>query len=488
MKKEQLSKKIVEKPSRPIRVLQFGEGNFLRAFTDSFIQTLNDSCGFHGNVAVIKPTDRGDLRRFTEQDCLYTVVLRGILNGKTAEQVQVVNSIEEVTSPYTDFEMFLSYGRLDTLKLIISNTTEAGIIFSDTDKLEDRPASSFPGKLTQLLYERFCWFRGDPQKGVILLPVELIEQNGDVLKHCIFRLARKWNLPDAFLEWLENACIFCNTLVDRIVSGFPGSDSEMFFQKLGYTDQLLTVAEPFGLWVIEADDTVRQKIFPDCTSLPILFTDDQKPYKERKVRILNGAHTSFAMLAWLCGMDYVREAMHDPAIREYIHRVLFREVIPSLSMPEAELVDFAEAVLERFENPFVNHALLSISLNSVSKWRTRCLPSLIAYAERFGSLPQCLTFSLAALLKFYKSARRESDEKTCTVNDEASVLDFFISRGNADNASLVSDYLAAADFHGMNLCTIPGLKDAVTEYLNTMDRNGVHAALTSFLERTVCHE
>ncbi|MGN1414702.1 MAG: tagaturonate reductase [Anaerovoracaceae bacterium] len=488
MKKEPLSKKITEKPSRPIRVLQFGEGNFLRAFTDSFIQTLNDSCGFHGSVAVIKPTDRGDLRRFTEQDCLYTVVLRGILNGETVEQVQVVDSIEEVTSPYTDFDTFLSYGRLDTLKLIISNTTEAGIVFSETDRLEDRPAASFPGKLTQLLYERFRWFAGDPQKGVILLPVELIEQNGDVLKDCVLRLARKWDLPSEFLQWLETACIFSNTLVDRIVSGFPGSDAESFFQKLGYTDQLLTVAEPFGLWVIEADSSVRQEIFPDCESVPVLFTENQKPYKERKVRILNGAHTSFAMLAWLCGMDYVREAMHDASVGEFIHRVLFREVIPSLSMPESELVDFAKAVLERFENPFVNHALLSISLNSVSKWRTRCLPSLIAYVENFGSLPQCLTFSLAALLKFYKSARRESDGTSCTVNDEAAVLDFFIRRGNADNASLVSDYLAATDFHGMDLCTIPGLKDAVTEHLNEMDRNGVRAALASFLERTACHE
>ena len=488
MKKEQLSKKNTDKPCRPIRVLQFGEGNFLRAFCDSFIQTLNNSCGYNGNIAVVKPTNRGDLDKFNAQNCLYTVMLRGIQDGKTVEQTQLIDSIDEILNPYSDYDKFLSCGRLDNLQVIISNTTEAGIVFSETDRLEDRPASSYPGKLTQLLYERFCWCAGNPEKGVILLPVELIDQNGDALKSCVLRLAEKWRLPSAFSDWLNTGCKFCNTLVDRIVSGYPAQEADQLFHQLGYTDNLLTVAEPFGLWVIEADDTVRQKIFPDCTSLPILFTNDQKPYKERKVRILNGAHTSFAMLAWLCGMDYVREAMHDPAIREYVHRVLFREVIPSLSMPEAELVDFAEAVLERFENPFVNHALLSISLNSVSKWRTRCLPSLITYKEKFGSLPKCLTFSLAALLKFYKSASRESDGKTCTINDESSVLDFFISRGTADNASLVSDYLAAADFHGMDLRTIPGLKETVTNNLNDMDRMGVRTALTSFLGSEVRHE
>ncbi len=487
MKTEQLSKKNTVKPRRPIRVLQFGEGNFLRAFTDSFIQTLNDSCGYDGNIVLIKPTPRGNLDQFHMQDCLYTVMLRGIQSGKTVQQTQQIDSIDEIVNPYSDYDAFLSCGRLDSLQIIVSNTTEAGIVYSETDRFEDRPAASYPGKLTQLLYERFRWCNGNPEKGVILLPVELIDQNGDALKACVLRLAERWGLPSAFSDWLNTGCRFCNTLVDRIVSGYPAQEAELLFQKLGYTDNLLTVAEPFGLWVIEADESVRQEIFPNCTSLPILFTDNQKPYKERKVRILNGAHTSFAMLAWLCGMNYVREAMDDSQILEYIQRVLFREVIPSLSLPEAELVDFAQAVLERFENPFVDHALLSISLNSVSKWRTRCLPTLIAYAEKYGSLPRCLTFSLAALLKFYKDAGRDSDGKTCTVNDDSSVLDFFVRHANADNTSLVSDYLSAADFHGMNLCTIPDLEEAVTAYLNAMDSKGVRGALTSFLEGDVSH-
>lgn len=488
MKKEQLSKKNTAKPHRPIRVLQFGEGNFLRAFTDSFIQTLNDSCGYDGNIVVIKPTPRGNLDQFHMQDCLYTVMLRGIQDGKTVQQTQQIDSIDKIVNPYSDYDTFLSCGRLDSLQIIISNTTEAGIVYSETDRLEDRPAASYPGKLTQLLYERFCWCDGNPEKGVTLLPVELIDQNGDALKSCVLRLAKRWNLPSAFTNWLNTSCSFCNTLVDRIVSGYPAQEADLLFQNLGYTDNLLTVAEPFGLWVIEADEKIRQEIFPFCPSIPILFTENQKPYKERKVRILNGAHTSFAMLAWLCGMDYVREAMHDPEIREYIQRVLFREVIPSLSLPEAELVDFAQAVLERFENPFVNHALLSISLNSVSKWRTRCLPTLVAYVEKFGSLPQCLTFSLAALLKFYKSTVRESDGKTCTVNDDSTILDFFADHANADNASLVSDYFSAVEFHGMNLCTIPNLQETVTDHLNAMDVMGVRGALASFLKGEIRHE
>ena len=484
MKTEQLSASSRSKTARPVRILQFGEGNFLRAFADSFIQTLNDEGSFDGNIVIIKPTNRGGLEKFMQQDCLYTAVTRGISDGETVESVQLVDSIEETVNPYTDYERFLSYAHSEDLKLILSNTTEAGIVFSESDRFETRPATTFPGKLTQFLYERFCWFHGDLSKGLVLLPVELIDDNGAALKDCVLRFAQAWKLPADFIRWLETSCTFINTLVDRIVSGFPRENAEEFFDTLGYADQLLTVAEPFGLWVIEADEALRQEILPGSASLPILFVKDYRPYKERKVRILNGAHTSFAMLAYLCGLDYVREAMDDPQIHAYIEELLFREVIPCLTLPEDELVCFANAVLERFENPFVKHALLSISLNSISKWRTRCLPSLLAYVEKNNTLPPCLTFSLASLLQFYKGTFRECDGKSYTVKDDDDVLAFFRAHQQSENAVLVSDYLSQTDFHGEDLRRITGLEAAVTAHLDRMDCEGVKGALTALLRET----
>ena len=484
----QFSEKNFKKEPRPVRILQFGEGNFLRAFADSFVQTLNETRGFNGNIAVVKPTSRGNFNKFTDQNCMYTVMIRGVSGGQILEETQVVDSIEEVFSPYTDYERFLSYAHAEDLELIISNTTEAGIVFDEKDTFDSHPAATFPGKLTQFLYERFCHFGGSENSGLILLPVELIDNNGDMLKDCVLRFARTWELPSAFLSWVENACTFCNTLVDRIVSGFPAADAEEFFEKLGYEDQLLTVAEPFGLWVIEADEKVRGKILPGCEDLPILFTDNHKPFKERKVRILNGAHTSFAMLAFLCGKDYVRQAMDDPEIYQFIETVLYREVMPCLSLPEEELTSFAEAVLERFRNPFLQHALLSISLNSVSKWRARCMPSLLAYEKAFGKLPACLTFSLAALLCFYCGSRRTSDGLEYTVKDDAEVLEFFQTHQTAAAETLVQNYLARTDFHGQDLNQVPGLTAEVTAHLQTIRKLGIRQALSELLNREYCNE
>lgn len=475
-----LSKKIYNKPQRPIRMLQFGEGNFLRAFADCFLQLANDSGTYNGNAILVKPTSRGNVDKFTTQDCLYNVSVRGMQKGETIDNMLTIDSVSGIVNPYTDFDTYILYSHINTLEFVISNTTEAGILFSANDSLDDKPASTFPGKLTQFLYERFCFYSGSPSSGLHIIPCELIENNGDALKDCILKYSALWFLPADFNYWLENYCEFHNTLVDRIVSGFPEESSNEFFNRLSYEDQLLSVTEPFALWVIEAKRREKHKdfkLFGRVSQLPILITDNCKPYRERKVRILNGAHTSFAMLAWLCGFNYVREAAEDTLISKYIDELIHNEIIPCLSLPADELNSFATDVLERFRNPFMNHALLSISLNSVSKWRTRCLPSLIAYYEKYDALPPLLTFSLAALLKFYTSSSREIDGKEYTLNDDASVLDFFVQNSNTEVYALVHTYFSRNDFHGMDLNTIPGLGEKVADYITQMNELGISETL-----------
>lgn len=485
MKKTQLlSTEIHPKPLRPVKIVQFGEGNFLRAFADFFVQLANDSGNYNGDIVIVKPTSRGGTDLFDAQQNLYNVVIRGLREGRKIEEIRLVDSVVDVINPYADFENYLSLACCPDLECIISNTTEAGIVYDESDNPEDAPASTFPGKLTQFLYERFLSFGGSCAFGLHILPCELIDNNADVLKSCVLRYAKQWQLPDAFSQWMESSCVFHNTLVDRIVSGFPRSESAGYFERLGYEDRLLTVAEPFALWVIEADeDTISRARANgrDAAGLPILIVKSVKPYKERKVRILNGAHTAFAMLAWLYGFDYVREAMADPHIKNYVTRLLGQEVVPYLSLPAEELNEFCRQVIERFENPFMNHALLSIALNSVSKWKARCLPSLLAYCQHNKTCPPCLTFSLAALLKFYRTASRASDGQTPELHDTDAVLGFFSEYSESSNFDLASAYLSKTEFHGMDLNIIPTLTERVVHFLDLMDCYGVSEAFCIFL-------
>lgn len=485
MKKTQLlSTEIHPKPLRPVKIVQFGEGNFLRAFADYFVQLANDNADYNGDIVVVKPTNRGGTDLFDAQQNLYNVVIRGLREGRKTEEIRLIDSVADIINPYTNFANFLALARCPDLECIISNTTEAGIVYDESDNPEDAPASTFPGKLTQFLYERFLSFGGSCASGLHILPCELIDNNADVLKSCVLRYAKQWQLPDAFSQWMESSCVFHNTLVDRIVSGFPRSESAGYFERLGYEDRLLTVAEPFALWVIEADENAISRARAngrDAAGLPILIVKSVKPYKERKVRILNGAHTAFAMLAWLCGFDYVREAMADPHIKNYVTRLLGQEVVPYLSLPAEELNEFCRQVIERFENPFMNHALLSIALNSVSKWKARCLPSLLAYCQHNKTCPPCLTFSLAALLKFYRTASRASDGQTHEIQDTDSVLAFFSEYSESSNFDLASAYLSKSEFHGMDLNKIPSLTEHVIHFLDLMDRYGVSEAFCIFL-------
>ena len=486
---ERLTASMAPAPQRPVKVLQFGEGNFLRAFVDYFIDIANEKTDFNGSIALVKPINIGTLfPAFKEQDYRYTVMLRGLVDGEAVEQTRVVTSVADAVDAYTDYDRYAAYARLDSLRFIVSNTTEAGIVLDESDRMELCPPNTYPGKLTKLLYERAEHFNYAPDKGLIILPVELIDDNGIMLKKCVKALAKIWNLGEKFDQWLEEACVFTSTLVDRIVTGYPRGEDQAIWEKLGYEDRILVTAEPFGLWVIEsAKDISGELPLPQC-GLPVIYTDNQKPYKQRKVRILNGAHTSFVPMAFQCGYDYVLDAMNDPAILNFMQKTLYDEVIPTLTLPKDDLLAFAEAVTGRFKNPYIKHALLSICLNSVSKWRARCMPSLLVYAEQEGRLPEHLTFSLATLMGLYHGGKLTGDGKLeCLrdgqpyyLQDDAAVLEFFATTSDLPAREQVERFLGNESFFGPDLIRVPGLVDSVTASYEAILSRGVKAV---FLEK-----
>ncbi len=481
---EVLNRTMTGKKERPIKVVQFGEGNFLRAFVDYMIDIANEQGKFDGDIVLIKPIEFGNLDNFHAQDCQYTVSLRGIVDGEPKVLNRQVTSVVDAVDTYHDYEKYMGLAELDSLRFVVSNTTEAGIVFDDTDRFDAKPPKTFPGKLTKFLHHRFETFDGDRAKGLVMLPVELIDDNGIMLKKCVMQLIDLWGLGDAFKAWVDEACIFTSTLVDRIVTGYPRENIEEEWEKLGYEDRLMVTGEPFALWVIEsAKDISGEFPLPDA-GLPVIFTDDQKPYKQRKVRILNGAHTSFVLASYLCGNDLVKESMDDPDIKNFMVKTIFDEVIPTLTLPEQELKDFAEAVITRFNNPYVKHALLSISLNSVSKWRARCMPSLLQYVEKFGKLPAHLTFSLAALMAFYqgteirdKALIGHRDGEEYNILDDMAVLEFFRDNCGKDAQAFVKAFLGNESFFGQDLNQVSGLTDAVAGYLDDIRKNGMRAAV-----------
>jgi len=481
---EILNKAKTGKKERPIKVVQFGEGNFLRAFVDYMIDIANEQGKFDGDIVLIKPIEFGNLDMFHKQDCQYTVSLRGNVNGEGRIINRIVTSVADAVDTTREYAKYMGLAEIDTLRFVVSNTTEAGIVYDDTDKFESEPPKTFPGKLTKFLYHRFEAFNGDMSKGLVMLPVELIDDNGIHLKECVMKLIDLWMLGDEFKKWVDEACVFTSTLVDRIVTGYPRATEKEEWEKLGYEDHIMVTGEPFALWVIESSKDISKEFpLPDA-GLPVIFTEDHHPYKQRKVRILNGAHTSFVLASWLCGNDIVRQSMEDADIRDFMNKTIFDEVIPTLTLPEDELKEFAGEVVNRFNNPYVDHALLAISLNSVSKWRARCLPSLLGYVDKFGKLPAHLTFSIAALMAFYTGTEiREGvlighrNGEEYSVKDDAKVLEFFRDNCEKDTRTFVTSYLGNVDFHGQDLNAVPGLTDAVVAYLDDIKTNGMRAAL-----------
>lgn len=474
----------VRKQERPIRVLQFGEGNFLRGFVDYMIDIANEKGLFDGGIVLVKPISFGSLAQFPKQDYNYTVSLRGRVDGEPTVIERIVTSVEDAVDAYGEYDRYMDYAKLDTLRFVVSNTTEAGIVFDPTDRYEMTPPNSFPGKLTKFLHARWKHFQGDRSKGLVMLPVELIDDNGIMLHKCVLQLIDLWGLEADFKAWVEEACVFTSTLVDRIITGYPRDEEQELWQKWGYEDRLIVTGEPFALWVIESAKDISKELPLPAAGLPVIFTDNQKPYKQRKVRILNGAHTSFVLAGYRMGHNIVRECMEDELVRTFMNDTIFQEVIPTLDLPVEDLKSFAGAVIDRFNNPFVKHALLAISLNSVSKWRARCMPSLTEYIARKGALPCRLAFSLAALLDFYQGTEirdgaligsRNGEEYP--IRDDAPVLAFFAAHSHDAPEALAHAFLSNVDFFGQDLTQEPGLEAYVAQALADIRAKGMRQAM-----------
>ena len=476
---------------RPERVLQFGEGGFLRAFVDQMIDAANAQGVLDTAIIVVQPIAKGLCAELDAQNGLYTLMLRGKENGNTVRDVRVITAISRTVNPYADQQAFLQCAHIPELRFIVSNTTEAGIVYTGQDAYADAPQASFPGKLTRFLHERFLRFGQEPGKGFVLLPCELIDRNGDALRDAVLRTASQWTLGDAFIDWIERENIFTNTLVDRIVTGYPKGEADEILAELGYQDALLDVAEPFGLWVIEGPRTLAAELPLDQAGQHVIFTDDVTPYKVRKVRMLNGAHTSMILGAYLAGFDTVGECMADPVMRAFMTRTLYEEILPTLDLPRQELEDFAAAIFERFENPFNKHYLLSIALNSVSKFRARVLPTLQEYVCRKRTLPPMLTFSLAALIAFYRGEWMDGElelefkgrrgQELYPIVDDAEVLAFFAAQASAEDALLARAVLDNPAFWGESLLDIDGLEAAVAGYLTDIRTQGAAATIASLI-------
>lgn len=483
---DKLSKKICKVMKRPIKVLQFGEGNFLRAFADMMIDICNEKELFDGGIVIVKPREHGDLSKFKEQDNLYTVSLRGRVDGVPKVSNRLITSVSDTLEIYKEYERFKNVATLDSLRFVISNTTEAGIVFDETDLSFEEPPKTFPGKLTVLLYERFKAFDGKLSKGLIMLPTELIDDNGKNLFECVKKYIKLWKLPNDFLNWVEEACIFASTLVDRIVTGFPKNPEEIY-EEIGYEDKLLVAAEPFASWIIESDKDFSKELPLKEAGLPVVFTDNLKPYKQRKVRILNGAHTSFVLASFLAGNDIVRESMEDELIRSFMNATLFDEVIPTLDLPKAELMEFADAVINRFNNPYVDHALLAIALNSVSKWKARCLPSFLEYVKREGKVPTHLAFSIAALMAFYSTDKLEGNAlygerngEEYKIMDDDFVLEFFKDNCKKASEEFVQAFIGNEAFFGVDLTKVLNTKELVAMYLEDIRKSGMRETLEKY--------
>lgn len=462
------------------KVIQFGEGNFLRAFIEWIIWKTNQKTDFGGSVVVVQPIEKGMVSWLNEQDGLYHLNLQGLQNGEPVNSLDLIDVISRGLNPYEDFEAYLRLAEQPEIRFVISNTTEAGIAFDPACKLEDKPASSYPGKLTQLLYHRFQFFKGAADKGLIIFPCELIFENGKHLKECIREYIKLWNLGEAFSAWFENACGVYSTLVDRIVPGYPRDTAAELCERAGYDDHLLDKAEIFHLWVIEAPKEVAEEFPADKAGLHVLFVPSEAPYHERKVTLLNGPHTVLSPVGYLSGLNTVKECCEDPEIGQFVHKVMYDELLPTLNLPESELLQFAGDVVERFRNPFVKHFVTSIMLNSFPKFKTRDLPGLKTYLERKGELPKGLVLGLAGICTYYKGGKRGEDE--IVPNDDPKIMELLKNLWATGDVRKVAQGVLADDFiWGEDLNAIPGLTDLLAADLALIQAEGMRAAVKSIL-------
>lgn len=476
-----LNRKNVESRTYTEKIIQFGEGNFLRGFVDWIVWNTNKKTDFNASVVVVQPIARGMVDVLNSQDGLYHLNLQGIEEGKAVDSIEMVDVISRGINPYTDFESYLKLAEQPEMRFIISNTTEAGIAFDPECSFDDKPALSYPGKLVQLLYHRYEYFKGDTGKGFIILPCELIFKNGEHLKECIYQYIELWQLGEGFRNWFETACgVYC-TLVDRITPGYPRDTAAQLTERIGIEDKLLDKAEIFHLWVIEAPQEVAEEFPADKAGLHVLFVPDEAPYHERKVTLLNGPHTVLSPVGYLSGLDTVRECCEDGLIGKFVNKVMYDELLPTLNLPEDELVKFADDVKNRFVNPFVKHFVTSIMLNSFPKYKTRDLPGLKTYLERKGELPKGLVLGLAGICTYYKGGKRGDDE--IVVNDDPAIMTLLKDLwATGDTTAVAKGVLSASDLiWGEDLNAIPGLTAMLAGDLELIQKSGMRNAVASIL-------
>jgi len=481
-----LNRQNFNKNKYPTKIMQFGEGNFLRAFVDWQIDILNETTPLNAGIAVIRPIDYDALPLLNVQDGLYTTIIRGLNEqGEAVADHRIISSINEEIPVYKDFDKYMALAENPELSIIFSNTTEAGIEYISTDKITDAPAKAFPAKLTQWLHHRFEFFNGSSESGIVIIPCELIDYNGEKLKEIVLQYCQLWQLGDEFINWLNDANDFCSTLVDRIVTGFPRDEHQALQEQLGYQDNFMVTAEHFHLFVIQGPAHLAELLCLEGTKLNIKIVDDISPYKQRKVAILNGAHTAMVPLAYMANIDAVGQALAEPLFERYLSELIFNEIIPTLSLPEDELKAFASDVLNRFRNPYIHHLLMAISLNSMTKLKTRLLPQLLEFVKDQQAVPKMMAMAIAGQLLFFKGER--AGEKIALSDSEQWLSLFAQLWSDHDNnaiavVDLVKEVLGAQWHWEQDLNDIPGLTGQVSGYLQAMLTLGVNQVLSQALK------
>lgn len=470
---------LVEK--RPIKVVQFGEGNFLRAFIDYAFHELNKAVGYNAGIAVVQPIDRGLVKMLNDQDGLYTLFMKGVKKGQEIQEIKLIDNIVKAVDPYANFNDYLSIAREESLEFMISNTTEAGIAYVASDTQDMQPPTSFPAKLTVLLHERFKHFNGDSSKGLTIIPCELINHNSETLKEIILKYISDWNLGDDFKTWILESNSFHSTLVDRIVPGYPKDEIEAYNAQLDYSDNLIVAAEAFLLWVIEGGDDLKAKLPFDKTNLDVKIVDDMQPYRTRKVRILNGAHTAMVPFSILYGNKTVKQSVDDSFTGPFIQNAVFNEIIDTLDMDRNELKSFADEIFDRFRNPFIIHNLSSIALNTVSKFKVRVLPSLLGYIDVHGKVPTNLTFAFASLIRFYKGTYNGVD---LPVQDSDDIVAYFSEIWeSSDYLEIANSVLSQIEYWGEDLTKVENLSGAVALALKEIEAKGIEEGFAAYCKQ-----
>jgi tagaturonate reductase len=466
----------------PIKILQFGQGNFMRGFFDWQIDLLNERTGLDAGVVIVRPRGAkpgaASSPLLDTQDGLFTVLVRGLDEaGEPVKEYRTVQCVQREIDPGTMYSDYLALAANPDLRFVVSNTTEAGIAVNDSDRFEDAPPSTFPAKLAQFMFARYQAFGGAHDKGLVVLPCELIDKNGPALKAAVLHFAALWNLEAGFARWVEEACTFCSTLVDRIVTGYPAADADKIKEELGYDDPFLVAAEYYYLFVIQGPSWVGEELKLEGSRLNVKLVDDITPYKKRKVGILNGGHTTLVPVALLAGLEAVGPAVEDVGVGAFLRDAIIEEIIPALEMDRAELRAYAEDVILRFRNPAIHHRLASIALNSWSKFAARVLPQLLRYAElNAGRLPRRLVLALAATMVLYRGGVIE-------LADDPAHLAWFreswakVDAGDWSPAQLAAGWLANRALWGRDLNEVAGLTYAVTVALEQIRKQGIRELL-----------